>query len=506
MSDQEYKTRITFDYDDANVRRATEDTQELGEQTGQAGDAAQSASQSTREQSEATTELGQSTGSAAEQTREHAQETERSTGALGRMGSSIGSVVTGFLSFTAIAGTVIRWISRIRRESEDAAQAMRGLGELTGDLAVNMGEATDALVTHANQISATEPQRDGLVQFAAALTDIPGFAADPDAVQRMMDRAAPVLEVAPRTRGADLAEVMLALEAEGFDRPHDAAAFFLGGGMEAQNITRILQRGGAESLQLAFAAGHVRPMDARRIRQQLPQMLRRLEETDPETGELAEDLEALGITEAMDPTQRIMHLGRVFQRSPRAQQRVRDVLGDAADEFLPALSDAVETGTLADVRRDLHTTTAAEMAEQRRQSDMVRQADAQAAAEFTETLVDEDADAGRRAQLLRMAVSLRRARGLSVPQREVQALSDRLRTETAAEEEAVTQMARLLEDDPEMVDRPRIQRMISELDPERLERGLEARDVNVEINVIANQYNQTDSPETGDMEGVRVRD
>src|SRR5690606_31492083 len=122
------------------------------------------------------------------------------------------------------------------------------------------------------------------------------LAADPDAVLELMGRAGDLALVTDAS-GTELADVMLSLEAAGFERPEDAAAVMMTtGGFTGREIERLVQRGGRETLEVALAASMAGDIDARRAASELPQLINLVDERDPETNDLAPHLKQLGLT------------------------------------------------------------------------------------------------------------------------------------------------------------------------------------------------------------------
>lgn len=419
MAEDDLRFRVTADADEA--QRELQETQRqqeaLRDSVEESGDATQRAAEQSEEAARSTQELGQAsqgtadaTGRAADQTQRATRETsdyDRATqqathtgrdaanqtdtigrakrgltSTIGRVTGAVRGMVQSWLGFTAIAGTIIALIRSIRRESEEANQALTDFGDRVRDLSVNMGEHSDRIIEHAGAISRTERERDTLLEFATELTDRrPAMAAQPEAVERMMSRVRPLAEVTGE-RGDTIARTMLALEAAGFERPEDAAGLFMTGAMGARDIEQLVQRGGREGLELTESMIRTGAVDPARARRQLPRIFGQL-------GELDEETRAIGVEEDMDMLQRVRLLVEAAESEDEDRQRIaRQIIGaDRVDEFVPAMTGALERGgTLAGVRRDVQRARSDEMFEQMMEGDAFRRAFERRQREFRETL------------------------------------------------------------------------------------------------------------------------
>ena len=479
--DREIRQRVRVDNEASDeLRRVADDTRELGDATEQSGRTAEQAADSQQQLGDATSASGQAQREAAQATHEGTDASERQMGILGGVTEAIVSKVGAWLSFTAIAGGVVSWLNSIRQASEDADQSVARLKDSAGGLAANLGDAADPLIEFARTLTATEDRQIQLVQFAGRLTDVDEFQHDPQAVRRMMREAAPLTEITD-VRGDQLAEAIVALRGEGLARPVDALAELMDAGFAPTEVTTALEDVGQDELEVMLAIQRMRPgTRGRTLRQRLRSFIPRLEQVD-ETGELHEDLRALGLDEDMPTVDRLLRVAELHERGGLARQRVRDVLGDQT-ALMPLLLEAAETGELARARRALtREGTAQEIAERRLESEFVRAAEESAAGETAEARRHQDVERGRRARLEQAVVAVAARRDIGETRLRGIRLMARISPEASLEQHFMTQLAEALRDDPDLLEEAGIQRLIELVGPDEVQGFMDSlgRDIRI---------------------------
>lgn len=386
----QFTTRIDYEHDDAKLRDATKGMQQHGKQTEQAGESAQRATNQHRNQ---TAELN------------------NQTGVVGRLGGAVRSMVASWLGFTAISNVVVGVLRRIQEESSKAADAVERLGGRVRDLAVNLGPQTDEVMSRIDNMAETLEQRDALVDYAAELTGRrPELQTDVEALGGHLSRARHLPSLTGAS-GKELAQTVMSLEEAGFDRPEDAAAVLLTGGLDTSSVRDIALRGGREGIELTLAAMRSGDMHAGRAAESMPQLLSALDQRDA-SGELTKELRAIGVTDDMTFNQRIRQVGAAMEGQDMARRAMaQDMVGEGAREALPVMLRAIESGGVSRVREELDTATAAALRERQLKSEFYEVGEEAGSRELREKQWEESLGRSRRQRLLEEVRQTRKDRG-----------------------------------------------------------------------------------------------
>ncbi|MEX0886061.1 MAG: hypothetical protein WD009_06440 [Phycisphaeraceae bacterium] len=416
---REIRQRVRVDNEaSVELQRVADDTRAMGDATKGAGEQAEQASEGQERLVDATQE-------GATATREHEQESGFLSGTLGKLTAGVAGVVGGWLSFNAIAGTVVSWLQSINKEAEKAEAAQRSLGDSLRELALNLGDATDPFVAFVDGLDSvtSATQRGTLLDFATVMTDRrPELVNDPQALQELTRQVAPLPLLLPNVSGEQLANTIAALEKR-VDRPIETAAHLIQGGFSPDDIERFAIRGGDEALMLAFATQQEGAIDSRQARRQLGPLLDSLDRRDPDTDELIPELVDAKITTDMADDRRIQLAARALKRAEGAdRQRLEQALGgrDAAI-LVREIGAAVDAGAVDRARQEVKELDIAEMRARQRSSAHVRRVEEAEHQELRQQRVlEQDTELGRRARLLNELETLMMEEGRSEFYRDVE--------------------------------------------------------------------------------------
>jgi len=369
MTDQ-LKTKITVDADDAvrDLNRTTAETREYADETTRAGDKTDQAS----------------------------TQIKRTGSSLRGLRDSVSGMVTSWLSFTAIVGTIVAGFREIAGSARDALKAVVDLGKNIRGLSANVGgKVADEVVSDINQISLTSGfdvgGRNELIAAIAAQTDV-----NPDLGRAELRKSAERLAQLQRATGVGGStgfETVQSLEATfGLTQQQavDQAAVLLNSGLGASTIQDLAEKAGPVGGQELFA----RLLAARgevnlgRAGRSLPTLISALTRRGTD-GELADELTGVGITEDQTITERIDLLGSLSGSGRITQGQFEQAIGGAQN--LRLFAPLVRASARQDeARQALLTGTAVEETQKLRQSQFVQIAERQQQRELREKLAEEN--------------------------------------------------------------------------------------------------------------------
>lgn len=257
--------------------------------------------------------LAESTGQATQAGNEAADAGEKQRSALDGVSGAVVGMVGRWLTWTAIASTVVKGFADVAEKAKEAAAAVAAAGSATRSLSASVG-GREAAATYGDITRIAAEQglsvggRSEVLRAVAAMADLrPGMdrAGRAEFAQQFAELYRGT-QVSGET-GAQLLSAMHSNLGLNMQQSQDMAATLLTGGISGEAAKEIVEKGGdvggVDLLALLYAA-RGQGIDINRLGRSIPMLAGTVTRRDA-SGQIAAELAAAGVAEGMQPVQAI---------------------------------------------------------------------------------------------------------------------------------------------------------------------------------------------------------